>query len=354
MQNMQNISRQSYILSIATQMMGNPDMMRKHFYKSQVCQVADCIYDGCDNAHFIEEYRPAVCIFLEFCQNSNCNMYHPHLGSPYEYTNYIGISNILMTRDQWELKKQRNMIHVNARKFMSDKELLRQHLFKTRPCFYGSDCKNKEKCAGAHSIEEYKLPICLFMNFCEEEKCQHFHHRDDKEKFFENFRQSLKVSSSASLYEKEEKTVSLKNRNLFAIPNKVNNQKTNTRFCNFVKENSLCTRTDCKFAHSLEDLVISLPYSSIQEKKELVEKINGSIVDEVFLKKSYENSTYFKMMKEQVDVIEEMKDEKISFIQENKYDSEEEIVVQIDCSKISDLNKWNIIDGSMLWGDIDD
>lgn len=345
-------SRQSYILSVATQMMGNPDMMRKHLYKSQVCQVTDCPYEGCDNAHFIEEYRPAVCLFLEFCQNSNCKMYHPHLGSPFDYANYIGIARVLMTRDQWELKKQRDMVHVNARKFMSDKERLHQHLFKTRPCFYGSDCKNKEKCSGAHTMEEYKLPICLFMNFCEEEKCQNFHpHKDDKEKFMEKVRQVL--VKKEELYEKEEKIASLKNRNPLAIPNKVNNQKTNTRFCNFVKENLLCTRTDCKFAHSLEDLVISLPYSNLQEKKELVEKITGSLVDEVFLKKSYENSNYLKMMKEQVDMVKEIEEKKEIEDTEEKYDSEEEIIVRIDCKKISDLTKWNVIDG-LMWGDIQD
>jgi hypothetical protein len=365
------MSRQSYILASANQILSNPEMMRKHLYKSQVCKEVDCPYDGCDNAHFIEEYKPPICLYLEFCNTPNCPMYHPHFGSPYDYAKYIGIDRVLMTRENWELKKQRNMIHTNARRFMADKKLLSQHLHKTRACFYGSFCKNKE-CTGAHSVEEYRVPICLFMNFCEEEKCPNFHpHRDDKNKFTEEFQQILKkneeknkphydIQDIQNIQNIQDKVGSLcinTNRNPLAIPNKVNNQKRNTRFCSFVKENSSCSRTDCKFAHSLEELVISYPYSTLQQKKELVEKMTGNPVPEVFLKSSLDNSEFLKMMKDQVDMIKEMKEEESKEYEENKYDDSEddenEIVVRIDCAKISDLSKWNLVDGE-LWGDIDD
>jgi hypothetical protein len=367
------MSRQSYIIAYANQIMANPEMMRKHLDKSKVCQTMDCPNDGCQDAHFIEEYKAPVCLFLEFCKNPNCKMYHPHLGSPHEYVRYIGMDNVLMTRENWELKKQRNMIHTNARQFMTDKKLLSQHLHKTRACHHGSFCKNKDKCPGAHSIEEYRFPICLFMNFCEEEKCQNFHpHQDDKNKFVKNFQQILKKNEEKNKthydiqdikniqyiqYIQDNASLCINNtRNPLAIPNKVNNQKRNTRFCSFVKENSSCSRTDCKFAHSLEDLVISQPYSTLQQKKELVEKMTGNSVSEVFLKSSLHNSDYLKMMKDQVDMIEEMKEEKKECKEdtENKYnDSEDEIIVQIDCAKISDLGKWDLVDGE-LWGDIDD
>lgn len=345
------MSRQSYILNTANQILSNPEMLRNHMRKSRPClHGCDCPYDECENAHFMEEYRVPICLYLEFCKKKDCKMYHPHMGSPVDYIKFIGV--MLPTREQWEYKKQRDMVHRNAKIFIADKERLREHLMKTRPCFHGDQCKNKEKCVGAHNLEEYRPPVCLFMNFCEDGNCPNFHpHRETKEKFMEE--KNIKFAEKKS--ERQSVILSLKERNDLAMPSKLKNNKVNTQFCNFVKEKSVCSKSGCNFAHSLEELVVNIPYSSMEEKKKLVEKMTGKKVDDVFLRTSVENSAYLQMMKNQVEMIKEICEEEY----ENKYDEEEdeedfeEYTVRIDCGKISDLSKWDIL-GEKKWGDIDE
>jgi hypothetical protein len=154
--------------------------------------------------------------------------------------------------------------------------------------------------------------------------------------------------------ERQSVILSLKERNDLAVPSKLKNNKVNTQFCNFVKEKSVCSKSGCNFAHSLEDLVVNIPYSSMEEKKKLVEKMTGKKVDDVFLRTSVENSAYLQMMKNQAEMIKEIGEEEYKYEDEEEDQEEvEEYNVRIDCGKISDLSKWDIL-GEKKWGDIDE
>ena len=277
------------ILSSAKRIMSDPESLRIHLFKSKPCPYArKCDKADCGDAHFLEEYRIPICLYLEFCQKKDCKMYHPHMGAPHEYISFMGVNRVLPTRQQFEEKKYITQL---AKTLMADKDRLRQHLYRTSPCKYGEKCHEKETCQNAHFSNEYRIPICLFLNFCEDTNCKNFHpERDLKDKFSPFF----KFSSIEEFNKKEEVMDLLKpltKRNPLAVPSMP--FKSKTKLCDFVKSKSMCRKGGCNFAHSLEELIITgtEPFPTIQEKKAFVEATTGKIIPYYYLRPSYKNSS---------------------------------------------------------------
>lgn len=305
----------SCIIFNASKIMSNPDLLKQHMWKTKPCNFGiDCNLGECSGAHFLEEYRVPICLFLHECSKKDCTMYHPQLGNAQQYITYMGIDKMIPTYQQWEEKKKRkDFVIQGAKHTIANPELLREHLWKTRPCFKGIKCKEMEKCGGAHFIEEYRVPICLYLEFCREKNCKAFHPHSGKTK--EQFMQENNVKLPSSEYKKNLKknTSPLFEPNPQAIPSvkQISNTKTNTYLCSFVKENSKCKRPSCSFAHSVEDLVLPVSTNgiSLEEKRKLAEKIMKKQIPDVYMKPSYMNSTYLAMMMKNTQMIDEMRKE---------------------------------------------
>lgn len=261
-------------------------------------------------------------------------MYHPHLGTPHEYINFIGINKILPTRQQWELKRH---TFQSARAFISDKERLRQHLYRTTACVNGPECKTKETCQNAHYDSEYRIPICLFLDFCEEKGCKYFHpNRETREKFMESA-PKFKYASEAEKVEKEmemkmdkvkekERVMSLlrplDRPNPLAVPSAppvFSNRY--TKLCDFVKR-GMCRKNGCPFAHSLDDLIVS-GITSSPEKRAYLEKKTGNKIDEIYMRPSYKNFIDRKLEYDQFKFVIKMRSEENGEEYEDEEDEEE-------------------------------
>ena len=326
------------ILSAAKKIMSDTEALRAHLWKSKPCPYAqNCDRSDCGDAHFLEEYRIPMCLYLEFCQKKECKMYHPHMGAPHQYISFMGINRVLLPHQKWEAKK---FVIQGAKALMSDKERLRQHFYRTSPCQNGEKCHEKETCQSAHFSDEYRLPICLFFDFCEDRDCKYFHpERDSKEKFIPLFKfSSAEFKEREVMVEKRESIMEplrpLRQRNPLAVPPKAFKEK--TRLCGFVKTRSMCRKGGCTFAHSLEELIVSDSFSSLQEKKEYVESTTGKIVEDYYLRPSYKNSVERKRENDELKFVMMMraeengeKYEETEEPEETQYDEDDENIEEV-------------------------
>ncbi len=317
-------ARKNFILSSAKNILSDEVALRSHLLKSKVCPFGvNCDRKECGDAHFLEEYRIPICLYLEFCQKTECKMYHPHMGSPHEYISFMGINRVLMPRAEWEMKK---CIYKGAKDLLDNKERRNQHFYRTRACTNGPNCANKETCQDAHFANEYRIPVCPFLNFCDITGCQNFHgERETKEQFMQRAPQ-FKFFSQEN-FQSHEKTMSLllpmKQPNPLAISNKP--YKLKTKLCGFVKVNKMCEKIGCTFAHNLEELQTDHEFANIQEKKDFVERRLGKRIPEVYLRPAHLNSVDRKIQHEQLEFVLKMQEEENG---DNKYDDEEEVEVE--------------------------
>lgn len=335
------MSQKNFIISTANNILSDSQALRKHMWKTKPCPYGhNCknfLSNGpseCGDAHFLEEYRIPMCLFLEFCQKKDCKMYHPHLGAPHEYISFMGINRNLLSRQEWENKRT---TYNFARAFMADKERLRQHLFKTRSCQYGAECKNKENCQNAHFFDEYRIPVCLFMNFCDEKGCQYFHpSRETNEKFIEEKSPKFKYASSAAYEEskyKKEKVMSLllpiSCPNPLAVPSVVKiAENAKTKFCSFVKEKQMCKKMGCTYAHSIDELVVN-GRESLQEKIDYLEK-RGKDIPLVFVRPVHKNWIKSHMEWEQMKIFKQIQaEENGEPVEEDDEDTKEKEIEEV-------------------------
>lgn len=85
------------------------------------------------------------------------------------FQTFIAQSNKNMSRMSYREVQQA------AHRVSSDPELLRRHLWKTKPCHHGVECRNLEKCCAAHFAEEYRAPVCLHLEYCNRRDCDRYH-----------------------------------------------------------------------------------------------------------------------------------------------------------------------------------
>lgn len=311
----------SCIIFNANKIMSNPVLLQQHMSKAKPCHFGiDCKRDlsECAGAHFLEEFRVPICLFLHICKKKDCTMYHPNMGTAQEYITFMGIDKVLPTHEKWisvkdSVKDRRENVIKGAKHTISNPDLLRKHLTKTRSCFHGLKCRNKESCCGAHFLDEYRLPICLYLEFCQDKACKAFHPHlgKTKEQFMEenNINLPIRKIEENELVDdaKDNDIVPLTGRNRRASPSPIVNSKKNTALCSFVKNNSKCKRAGCSFAHSIIDLNLPIEQgASIEKKREMAERIFGTIPD-FFMNPSYMNSEYINMLKKQEDLVDDLR-----------------------------------------------
>ena len=302
----------SHIIFNANKIMTNPVLLQQHMWKTKPCRFgAECKHElsECAGAHFLEEYRVPICLFLHACNKKDCSMYHPNLGTGQQYITYMGIDKILPTHQKWIADKtRREMVIKGAKHTISNPDLLREHLMKTRPCYHGLKCKNKESCSGAHFLDEYRVPICLYLEFCQEKMCKAFHPHSGKTK--EQFMEENNIKLPIRNLRNKQDMMPLSEPNPLSQYKTQTSSKTNTMLCSFVKENSKCKRAGCTFAHSIEDLVLPIAQGvSLEKKREMAEKIMKKNIPSFFMKPSYMNSEYIGMMKKQQELVDELRRE---------------------------------------------
>jgi len=66
-------------------------------------------------------------------------------------------------------------VTLAAKKIVANKEALAQHLFRTQKCRHGIRCNRKETCVGAHFANEYRVNICLHLQYCNRPECEKYH-----------------------------------------------------------------------------------------------------------------------------------------------------------------------------------
>lgn len=328
--------RKNFVISTANAVLSNPESIRKHTWKTQICRYGhNCNSPSdCSCSHFLEEYRIPICLFLEFCQKKDCKMYHPNICAPHDYIMSMGINQILLPKQQWEMKRN---TFQGARALIADKDRLRQHFYKTLPCVNGPDCKNKDVCQNAHYADEYRIPMCLFFNFCEEQGCKYFHPlRQTTEEFMAlvpKFKYQSQKQHEEAMIERERVMSLLRpldRPNPLAVPTTTTKAyRAKTKLCEFVKK-GICKKNGCTFAHTLEELNID-GLTTVEEKKEFMEK-NGNKIPNVFFRPAYKNSIDKKLEYDELKFVIKMRAEENGEEYEDDEDDEEvnEVLDEID------------------------
>lgn len=320
--------RVQQILATANMVKNNPDIMKKHLWKTKPCTFGiNCtrILSQCAGCHYIEEYKVPMCLYLEICRDTNCDRYHPNRCTVDQYIYAMGIDKILMKRSVFERRLE---VEKQAITVMNTPQLLREHLYRTRKCFNGLECSNKDKCPGAHFSNEYRLPMCLKMEFCFDPKCQNFHqHKQTKESYMEIQGISFEYSTSEEYDTTKNglqdllKPLTGPNPNI-SLEIKYH-KRAFTTLCDNVTESSPCTRSSCPFAHSLDELILPMClYNDNCSKKEVCKnhhpsqdiaesarRILSRDIPSYYLRPCYENSSYLMMLLNQILMIEDMKEE---------------------------------------------
>lgn len=355
----------------------NPEKMKKHLWKTQPCRygVKCRNMETCCAAHFKDEYHAPLCLHLEFCNRlpkGGCDRFHPHLGSAEGYMEMKGIRFEFKNREEWASSKmltgRRAEVQKMAHSVASNPEKLRAHLWKSKPCRHGEKCPEMETCGAAHFLDEYRVPVCLHLEFCQKKGCEHYHpHMGSAEGYMAIkgivFEHKTFVESKDARDKNEEKKVEMgkhvKERVLplgkggkseYKKPDNQNNK--NKRLCRHVKDGAMCQRAGCGFAHSLEDLVFltcrcSRPdcekYHIGHDRAEYVKRVLKIDIEPWMLRPSHENNVYLEMDKkteEEIDVVcdeldkdeHEFSEQQIAFLMENglRLEDEDEVCVLED------------------------
>lgn len=228
-----------------------------------------------------------------------------------------------------------------AKKIVSDKESLSQHLYRTQKCRHGVRCNRKETCVGAHFADEYRVNTCLHLQYCNRGECEKYHpNLGSVEGYMVAFgikfeyasKEAWLASTSKKPYPviskpvedepnaKRQRTFAQSHPNLAPLANnhKINRSVSHvdsricTQLCNNVKEDSPCHYDGCKYAHSVDQLVLrkcsrqGCSCKAIhdgEDKIKAAERIFGQIAD--FMKRetrfnhAKEMATYQSKIKEQ-------------------------------------------------------
>ena len=203
-------------------------------------------------------------------------------------------------------------VTLAAKKIVANKEALAQHLFRTQKCRHGIRCNRKETCVGAHFANEYRVNICLHLQYCNRPECDKYHPNlgsvegyliafgikfeyKSKEEWLAatskkpypvvssastvstaSSASTVSTASTASVEEPNAKrqrtfvqgafarTFAHSHPNLAPLTNahKINrsavqvDHRINTRLCSKMTEDSPCQYHGCTFAHSIDQLVL--------------------------------------------------------------------------------------------------
>jgi len=260
------------------------------------------------------------------------------------------------------------LIKKNAHEISSNKELLKRHLWRSNPCKYGLDCKQIETCYDSHFSCEYRPPLCLHLEFCENQKnCKFYHpHMGTIPEYMNYMGISFKYNTPEEWLCNTKK---LKEE----LEKKMKEEKLFTRFCKHMKNDKMCMISRCTFAHSIDQLIIyGVDFDSVDEKVKFVEKNLWMKIEDFMLRPAWMNNSYLKCLKEQEEFLEKEREyektgiEYLSVDENDENDDNDEndenvnektiddIDVMIKFSKIYDIFKWESLkkeNGQTVWGD---
>jgi|Laugresu1bdmlbsd_1035121.scaffolds.fasta_scaffold03531_5 hypothetical protein len=229
-------------------------------------------------------------------------------------------------------------VKKNAHAVISNKDLMAKHLWRTKPCKYGLNCRNIETCCGAHFKSEYRVPTCLYQEFCEKKGCEFYHsHMGTAEQYMDfmgvkfeyntpeeclSRTQKLQEELKKKQKELDEKFIFAQNtRPLVVTPkieNKTGEEKKNddrafTRLCRHMKSNRPCKFSGCQFAHSIEQLVLPkcdremcgcTRFHLGEDKAVVAERYLGVKIHGFMLRPAWMNNGFLKAMKQEEDFFE--------------------------------------------------
>jgi hypothetical protein len=238
-----------------------------------------------------------------------------------------------------------------AKKIVADKESLSQHLYRTQKCRHGVRCNRKETCVGAHFSNEYRVNTCLHLQYCNRGECEKYHPNLGSVegymvafgiKFEYNSKEEWLASTSKKPYPvvpkpsedepnaKRQRTFAQSHPNLAPITNNHKivrsashvDSRICTQLCNNVKEDSPCHYDGCKYAHSIDQLVLRKcarqgctckALHNGEEKIKAVERIFGQVAEfmkrETRVNHAKEMATYQSKIKEQENFLHLLEEE---------------------------------------------
>lgn len=239
------MSRYSNIMKNASFLRSNREAMNAHLRKSKACANKFCSNKSCSFYHSRVDYKAPVCIYEEFCRNIECTMFHPTMES---IDDYIKRSHTIFP----EVDPRRDEVMAHAKLLRSDRMAMNEHLKKSKPCANMSCLKTD--CNFAHSLDEFRAPLCIYQEFCESPTCTMFHpNRQTLDEYitFHNISFEKKCDDTTSQHSTHS-THSTHSQHAKPYPNGAF-----TKMCNLMTSDEPCPRDWCTFAHSIYDLHFS-------------------------------------------------------------------------------------------------
>lgn len=236
------MSRYSNIMKSATFLRSNREAMNAHLRKSKACANKICSNKSCSFYHSRDDYKAPVCIYEEFCRNHYCTMFHPMMESLDEY---IKRSNIIFS----QVDVRRDEVMAHAKLLRSDRNAMNEHLKKSKSCSNVSCVKTD--CNFAHSLAEFRAPLCIYEEFCESATCTMYHpNRQTLEEYITlhniSFQKKCDETSSQDSHHSHH------SQHAKPYP-----PGAFTKMCNLMTSDEPCPRDWCTFAHSIYDLHFS-------------------------------------------------------------------------------------------------
>jgi hypothetical protein len=171
----QRLERQRLVLEKAKQTFENKELFSSHMWRTTPCKYGVKCRDmnTCSRAHFTSEYRPPTCLYLEFCINDKCTMYHPHAQSEEEYMRKNEVSFRFPTKKDWETFSSRTRpLTVPTYSSASSASSPVDQRVCTKLCNHvtNSNMCSFPGCTFAHSVEQLVLPPYIKFSSLEEKK----------------------------------------------------------------------------------------------------------------------------------------------------------------------------------------
>lgn len=161
------------------EVMNNKKLLSEYLWKTRPCiHGIKCVnIEKCCGAHFKDEHRIPICLNMEFCQNTNCNFYHPHKETKDKYLirmnidfKYESLQDMFkQLKDHNEKTKMKNLLPLYE-PYIGIKDI--KNNIKDIKNKFTMFCKNMSSdkkcpypdCAFAHSINQLVINNCDYYN----------------------------------------------------------------------------------------------------------------------------------------------------------------------------------------------
>jgi hypothetical protein len=162
-------------------------------------------------------------------------MFHPALET---HEQYIKRANVQFH----ESNPRKDEVMKKAQFLRSDKNAMSEHLRKSKVCT-NILCKKTDDCGFAHSLSDFKAPVCIYEEFCESDTCTMFHpHRQTVDEYITLHHISFGNDDNTSVSSQSHSHARPYPDGAF------------TKMCNLMTADEPCPREWCTYAHSIYEL----------------------------------------------------------------------------------------------------